>query len=182
MAKWLLKWGIRNGMVKISGLSLEERPVVKTRVFKSQDGLPPDVAAQLERVRQSGSTVVSYRDNMTGRSQTFNSWDEVPDDVKRRLPQDIMAKMEDVGQSAGTVIKFWDETTGEDRTFTSWGEVPEELQARIPAEIRQRMIANLDTALQEASPVEVGPDEIVVQEATTSKVLDFKIKGIQFGG
>ena len=132
--KWLLQRGIRSGAVKIKEFEWESPPVVERHVFKSLDDVPPELAAKIERARQGGSTVIEFRDDTTGDQRTFRSWDEVPEEMKRKLPP----------------------------------------------EIREAMAGKLEGGLLNDGGLEAASDNIVVQEATGSRVLDVKIEGMRF--
>jgi hypothetical protein len=105
--------------------------------------------------------------------QVYGSWDDVPPEVQAEIAR----------ARTGTAhsINFVDHTTGEHRTFRSWDEVPAELRDKIPPEMREKMAADLEAALHSAGDPEADPDRIVVQEATCSKVIDFKIDQVRRG-
>jgi len=116
---------------------------------------------------------LSFEGQPVVKQHVYKSWDEVP--------PELAAKIEQARQAGGTVIQFSDNTTADPQTFRSWDEVPEELKKSIPAKMREQIAAELDRAIQQGDPVATEHDEIVVEHATTSRVLDFEIKGMRFG-
>ena len=104
--------------------------------------------------------------------QVFTSWDDVPPEVREQI--------DEARRTGGTVIRFRDET-GEDRSFGSWDEVPEHLRAKIPPGIREQMAGELAAAMEQGDFASAGSGPIVVEQATTSRIVDFNVEQCRFG-
>jgi len=178
IANWLLNRALRTGMVDFDS---GQGTVVRQRILTSSSEVPPEVAATIRAARQSGGVIAPSCDDRTDHRPIYNSWDDVPEEIQRRLPPFIADTFEQARATTGTAITIGDETTGEDRTFASWDEVPDELKERIPPEMRRWMAAKAEGASQEAASAEAGPGGVVVEHATTSNVVDIEINDVRFG-
>ena len=180
IANWLLNRAPRTGTVKVD-FDSGQGTVVRQRILTSSSEVPPEVAATIRAARQSGGVIAPSCDDRAGHRPIYNSWDEVPAEIRRRLPPFVADTFEQARATTSTAITIGDATTGEDRTFASWDEVPDELKERIPPEMRRWMAAKAAGVSQEAAPAEAASGGVVVERTTTSNVVDIRINDVRSG-